>query len=205
MSITLGTTTTELRHRIRLVHATTGQPITPVAVAPAPLALGWFARVVGPDVIVTATTSDAGSAARPAPTTLDVVIVDGALADVLALPAPAPDQPPNSIRVALGVPGPPGPPEIEVPVTPVPMTLTVVLTGQGGTTPSTGRTVAVRGTSGTTIALPETATPGTYRSTALTWTADHHPGDLRVDGQSVRKVAVDVTRADTRIHVVDPT
>ena len=63
----------------------------------------------------------------------------------------------------------------------------------------------LRGTSGTTIALPETATPGTYRSTARTWTADHHPGDLRVDGQSVRKVAVDVTRADTRIHVVDPT
>ena len=25
MTITLGTTTTELRHRIRLVHATTGQ------------------------------------------------------------------------------------------------------------------------------------------------------------------------------------
>ena len=51
----------------------------------------------------------------------------------------------------------------------------------------------------------ETATPGTYRSAARAWTADHHPGDLRVDGQSVRKVAVDVTRADTRIHVVDPT
>ena len=199
MTITLGTTTTELRHRIRLVHATTGQPIAPLAVAPAPLALGWVARVVGPDVIVTATTSDAGSAARPAPTTLDVVVLDGALADLLALPAPAADQPPNSIRVALGAP------EIEVPVTPAPMTLTVVLTGQGGTTPGTGRTVAVRGTSGTTIALPETATPGTYRSTARTWTADHHPGDLRVDGQSVRKVAVDVTRADTRIHVVDPT
>ena len=199
MTITLGTTTTELRHRIRLVHATTGQPIAPLAVAPAPLALGWVARVVGPDVIVTATTSDAGSAARPAPTTLDVVVLDGALADLLALPAPAADQPPNSIRVALGAP------EIEVPVTPAPMTLTIVLTGQGGTTPGTGRTVAVRGTSGTTIALPETATPGTYRSTARTWTADHHPGDLRVDGQSVRKVAVDVTRADTRIHVVDPT
>ena len=199
MTITLGTTTTELRHRIRLVHATTGQPIAPLAVAPAPLALGWVARVVGPDVIVTATTSDAGSAARPAPTTLDVVVLDRAPADLLALPAPAADQPPNSIRVALGAP------EIEVPVTPAPMTLTVVLTSQGGTAPSTGRTVAVRGTSGTTIALPETATPGTYRSTARTWTADHHPGDLRVDGQSVRKVAVDVTRADTRIHVVDPT
>ena len=199
MTITLGTTTTELRHRIRLVHATTGQPIAPLAVAPAPLALGWVARVVGPDVIVTATTSDAGSAARPAPTTLDVVVLDAALADLLALPAPAADQPPNSIRVALGAP------ENEVPVVPAPMTLSALLTVQGGTASITGSTVAVRGTSGTTIALPESPTPGTYRSTARTWTADHHPGDLRVDGQSVRKVAVDVTRADTRIHVVDPT
>ena len=49
MIFTQGTTTTELRHRIRLVHATTGHPLAPLAVAPAPLALGWVARVVGPD------------------------------------------------------------------------------------------------------------------------------------------------------------
>lgn len=199
MTTTLGTTTTGLRHRVRLVHATTGAPIAPIALGPVPLAVGWAVRVVGPDVVVTATTTDAGSAADPAPTAVDVIITDGILVDHLALPAPAADQPPNSVRVPLGAP------DIQVPVDPVPMTLTVVLTAQGATTASTGRTVAVRGTSGTTIALPETTTPGTYRSTARTWTADHHPGDLRVNGQSVRKVAVDVARADTRIHVVDPT
>lgn len=199
MTTTLGTTTTGLRHRVRLVHATTGAPIAPIALGPVQLALGWAARVVGPDVVLTATTTDAGPAADPAPTMVDVVVADGNLADHLALPPAAADQPPNSVRVTLGAP------DIQVPVDPVPMTLTVVLTAQGSTTASTGRTVVVRGTSGTTIALPETATPGTYRSTARTWTADHHPGDLRVNGQSVRKVVVDVARADTRIHVVDPT
>lgn len=199
MTTTLGSTTTGLRHRVRLVHATTGDPIAPIALGPVTLALGWAARVVGPDVVITATTTDAGSAADPAPTVVDVVVADGTLADHLALPAAAADQPPDSVRVTLGAP------DVQVPVDPVPMTLTVVLALQGSTAASTGRTVVVRGTSGTTIALPETATPGTYRSAARTWTADHHPGDLRVNGQSVRKVAVDVTRADTRIHVVDPT
>lgn len=199
MSITLGSTTTALRHRVRLVHATTGAPIEPIALGPVTLALGWAARVVGPDVVITASTTDAGPPTDPAPTVIDVIVADGTLAGHLALPAPAADQPPNSVRVTLGAP------DVQVSVDPVPMTLTVVLSTQGATTASSGRTVAVRGTSGTSIALPESPTPGTYRSTARTWTADHHPGDLRVNGQSVRKVAVDVTRADTRIHVVDPT
>lgn len=199
MTITLGTTTTSLRHRVRLVHATTGAPIAPVALGPVELSVGWSARVVGPDVVITASTTDAGPAADPAPTVVDVIVLDGTLADHLALPPPAADQPPNSVRVTLGAP------DVQVPVDPVAMTLTVVLTAQGGTAASAGRTVAVRGASGATIALPESATPGTYRSEVRTWTADHHPGDLRVNGQSVRKVSVDVTRADTRIHVVDPT
>jgi hypothetical protein len=199
MTVTLGSTTTALRHRVRLVHGTTGAPIAPIALGPVTLALGWAARVVGPDVIITASTTDAAPPTDPAPAAVDVIVTDGTLADHLALPPAAADQPPNSVRVTLGAP------DVQVSVDPVPMTLTIVLSAQGATTASSGKTVVVRGTSGTTIALPETATPGTYRSTARTWTADHHPGDLRVNGQSVRKVAVDVTHADTRIHVVDPT
>jgi hypothetical protein len=199
MTITLGTTTTGLRHRVRLVHATTGAPIAPVALGPVELPVGWSARVVGPDVVITASTTDAGPAADPAPTVVDVIVLDGTLADHLALPPAAADQPPSSVRVTLGAL------HVQVPVDPVKMTLTVVLTAQGSTAASDGRTVEVRGASGATVALLESTTPGTYRSELRTWTSDHHPGDLRVNGQSVRKVAVDVTHADTRIHVVDPT
>ncbi|RHW23355.1 hypothetical protein D0Z08_30155 [Nocardioides immobilis] len=187
---------TTLAHQVRLVHTATGQriPITAPALLSTPF--GWRVRVAGDEAVVVVPTGQ--PAVTPAPR-LQMVVADGVLADLLDLPPLDPDQEPRSVRVPLTAA------EIEVPVPPVKMTLTVVLTAAGTGDPSTGRMVTVRGTPGPAIPLPETVEPGTYRSAAIVWDRKHTPGDLRVGTTSVRKVGVDVRRTDTRVHVIDPT
>jgi hypothetical protein len=92
---------------------------------------------------------------------------------------------------------------------PAPMTLTVDLVRPGAGAnggASTGRTVEARARNAVREPLPEVAgEPGTYRSAARVWTAGFNPLDLLVGNTLVRRIAIDVTRTDTRVTVVDPT
>jgi len=128
------------------------------------------------------------------------VIADATLAAVLDLPTPADDQPPSSVRVALTAA------EIAVPVDPVPMVLTAVLSAHGTGAPSVGKSVTVRPQTGAAVPLDAVpGQPGTYRSALRVWGAPFTPADLRIGSTTVRKVSVDFTRVQTRITVVDPT
>lgn len=192
----LATITTELVHTVRLVHASTGAPIRAVRVGPALGSPGWSTRVVDGTAVVTRRTDGSG----PAPTHLDLIITDATLAAVLDLPAAADDQPPSSVRVALTGP------TLEVPLAPVPMVLTVVLAAHTTGAPSVGKTVTVRPSTGAAVTLdPVPGKPGHYASDARVWTAAFTPADLRIGSTTVRKVSLDFTRAQTSIHVVDPT
>jgi len=187
---------TVLVHQVRLVHATTGEPI---ALSDARLVTpprGWWVRMSPPWVVVGARSDLTAVAAPPV---LEVVLADGVLADLLQLPAPVAGQPPRSVRVPLTGP------TVEVTLDPQPMTLTVVLTATGTGDPSSGRTPSVSGSAGPPIQLTETAELGTYRSDPVVWDHAHSPGELLVGATTVRKVGVDVRRSDTRLHVVDPT
>jgi hypothetical protein len=198
----LATVTTTLRHRVRLVHASTGVPITGLAARLLPHPYGWSMRTT-PDMVVVAARTDV--AAPPAPPQLAVRVTAGATADMLVLP-PMPDQPPRTVLVDLTAE------EIDVPVEPVPMTLTVVLTTPSSGAPSTGHIVTARATSGPnpkpTVDLPEVdpgIDPGVYRSAPVTWTAVFTPSDLLVDGSLLRTLAVDFSTTATRVHLVDTT
>ena len=194
----LATVTTTLRHRVRLVHASTGVPIAGLAARLLPHPYGWSLRTMADAVIVAARTD---VAVPPAPPQLAVRVTDGATADVLALP-PVPDQPPRTVLVNLTAE------EIDVPVDPVPMTLTVVLTTPSTGAPSVGHTVTARATSGPTpkptIDLLEVDS-GVYRSAPVAWTAVFTPSDLLVDGSLLRTLAVDFSTTATRAHLVDTT
>jgi len=194
----LATVTTTLRHRVRLVHASTGVPIAGLAARLLPHPYGWSLRTTSDAVIVAARTD---VAAPPAPPHLAVRVTDGATADVLVLP-PVPDQPPRTVLVDLTTE------EIDVPVDPVPMTLTVVLTTPSTGAPSAGHTVTARATSGPnpkpTIDLLQVDS-GVYRSAPVPWTAVFTPSDLLVDGSLLRTLAVDFSTTATRVHLVDTT
>ncbi|MGX4695360.1 hypothetical protein [Streptomyces sp. JNUCC 63] len=197
--MTLATSTTRLRHHVRLVHASTGAPIGPLTARLTEAHHGWAARTVPDGVVVTARTDIADP---PAPLHLAVTVTDGVLAQLLVFP-PSPDLPPHTLVVALTAP------EIEQPLHPVPMPLTVTLvTPSTATGPSTGKTVTARATTGPapkpTIALPEVE-PGVYVSAPNEWTAAFTPAELLVDGHVLRTVSLNGLSASPRIRLVDTT
>lgn len=194
----LATVTTTLRHVVRLVHASTGAPIRGLAARLEPAPPGWFVRVL-PDAAVVSARADAP--APPSPPRVVVTLTDGAVADLLDL-AELPGRPPRTVLVDLDAE------HVDVPVHPVPMTLTVVLTTPSSGAPRVGATVVARATSGPnpkpTVQLTEVEA-GSYRSPAVEWTAAFTPLDLLVDGSTLRTFALDLTRAATTTHLVDTT
>lgn len=175
-----------MENHVAVRHASTRLPIRVDASWDGPAPLGRTIRVRDGDVIVSA---DDRFPAPGAPPVIVVAVRDPLLAMRLAQPAQ---------QVTLSQP------DITLDFDPVPMVVTVQLVRATGAA-STGKTVQARG-GGTTVPLPEvTATPGSYRSAARTWTAAFHPFELLVGGTLVRRVAIDFTRAETRVRVVDPT
>lgn len=201
----IATNTAATQNVVRLVHASTGEPLTAIRLAPVAWPTGWWARVVDGAVVVAArlapeTPATAGSIPEPpvtaGPASIDVIVTDGVLASLLEFPTPEPDQPPHSVRVPLAAA------EIDVPISATNLTLTVVVAGDTG--PSQGLDVKVRGASGSpTVTLAE-GVPGTYSATRK-WGANLINADLRIGGTTVRKVSLDYGHTQTRIHVVDPT
>lgn len=187
-----------LRHRVRVVHASNGVPVTALAVRLEPAPHGWSVQTLTDTVVVSARTDLAEPAAEP---DLVITLTNGALADVLVLP-PLAGRPPRTLVVPLAAE------EIDVPVHPVPMMLTVVLTESPTGAPRTGRTVKARATSGSgpypTVELPEVE-PGVYRSAAIEWTSAFTPADVLVGGSQLRTIAVDLSRLNTTVHLVDTT
>ncbi|MET9461223.1 hypothetical protein ABZY05_40305 [Streptomyces canus] len=194
----MATSTTQLRHHVRLLHAATGTPIGPLTSRLTSARHGWAVRTVPGGVVVTARTD---VAAPSTPPRLAVTVMDGALARLLVFPA-APDWPPYTLLVELNAT------EIERLLDPVPMTLTVMLVTPPKGAPRTGRTVVARATKGPSpkpeIALPEIA-PGVYASAPVVWTAALTPAELLVDGALLRTVSVNGLSVATRIRLVDTT
>ena len=197
--MSIATVTTLLRHQVRLVHATSGTPVTGLAARLEPPTWGWSLRVVG-GVVVVSSLADLPATSVP-PSHVSITVTDGAAADVLVIP-PVPGEPPRTVLAALTAP------EVDVPLDPVPMTLTVVLTTPSTGAPRTGRTLVARARTGPnpkpTIPLPEVS-PGTYRSAPVTWTAPFVPADLLVGTRLLRVLSVDLSTTSTRIHLVDTT
>jgi hypothetical protein len=192
----IASTQTALVHRVGLVHASTGRRISLAEPRLLPWPFGWTMRVADNNVVIGARR---GAVLAGGPPVLEVVVADAVLADLLALPAVVPGQRPRSVRVLLTAA------DLDVPLDPVPMSLTVVLILVGTTSPSTGRSVKVRGSAGPDHSLVETAIPGTYTCAPFVWDQHYTPADLRIGTTNVRKVSVDFRTTETRIHVVDPT
>jgi hypothetical protein len=192
----LATVSTQLRHHVRLVHASTGKAITGLAARLQPVPYGWGLRTLPDAVVVFARTDVAEPAAPPQ---LAITVVDGVLAALLEF-APVPDQPAHTVVVDLTAE------EIEVALHPVPMTLTVVLSVPMTGAPSAGRIVTARATTGPTpgptIGLSEIE-PGVYHSDPVEWTAVFTPMDLLVGGSLLRTFSMDLSRSATRIHLID--
>ncbi|MEV0170631.1 hypothetical protein AB0I00_05825 [Streptomyces sp. NPDC050803] len=196
--MSIATSTTQLRHRVRLLHAATGAPIGPLTARLTTARHGWAVRTVPDGAVVTARTD---VAAPSTPPHLAVTVTDGALAELLTFP-PAPDWPPYTLLVALTAP------EIVRRLDPVPMTLSVTLVTPSTGAPRTGRTVVARATKGPgpkpEIALPEVS-PGVYTSAPAVWTAAFTPAELLVGGALLRTVSVNGLSVATRIRLVDTT
>jgi hypothetical protein len=194
----LATVSTTLKHQVRLVHTSTGRALAGLAARLDPTPYGWGVRTLPDAVVVFARTDVAPPASPPK---LAVTIVDGALADLLVFPQ-LPDQPPRTVVVDLSAD------EIEVPLHPIAMTLTVVLSTVPTGAPRTGRTVTARATTGPnpkpTVDLPEVE-PGVYRSAPVEWTAAFTPLDLLVGGNPLRTLSLDFTKSATRVHLIDTT
>jgi len=196
---TIASTATRLIHRVRLVHAGTGTTIQPVKASMPAIPYGWSFRESAGEVIVIARD---GVDVPAAPPVVDLIITDGKVLSMLTLPPLVDGQPLNSVRVTLSAP------DITQPVTPVPTRLTVHLSTTGSGAPRTGQTVRARASSGPnpkpTVNLPEVS-PGVYQSAPTVWAAVFYPVDLLVGGDPLRTIAMDVTRTETRIHLVDTT
>lgn len=190
------TTTVGLKHLIRLRHASTGEPVTPVRArlveitpdgAVDHLPHGWSVRVRGGDVIVVARD---GVKAPAVPLKVRVTVADPVVAMRL-------HEPTVDLDLAVGSHS----------FQPADMAVVIDLVNQDGA-PRTGRTLLARATSGPnpkpTVPLPEEA-PGVYRSVPTRWTAALQPFDLMVNAVLLRKVAVDFTRKETRVRLVDTT
>ncbi|GAA0473543.1 hypothetical protein Aca07nite_56640 [Actinoplanes capillaceus] len=191
----LASVTTRLRHHVRLVHASTGRAVTGLTARLQPAPRGWGVRTL-PDAVVVFARTDAAEPAQPPRL---AVTVTGPQRDLLEF-APVPGRPPGTVLVDLTEAG------IEVPLQPVPMTLTVVLGTAGTGAPRTGRTLTCRATSGPVpkpvVHLAEEE-PGVYRSAAVPWPAAFTPMDLLVDGNPLRTLSMDLTRTATRIRLID--
>ncbi len=187
---TVASTTVRLVHLVRLRHPATGAGVPLARAALEPRPYGWSVRVRGSDAVVVARD---GVAAPAAPPSLRVTVA-----------APGADR-----LAAADVVIPLTAPELTVDVTPLPATLAVELFTPGTGAPRTGRTVVARAGSGPnprpTIALPESTTPGTYRTAPVTWAATFVPLDLLVDGDLLRRITVDLTRAETLVRLADTT
>ena len=194
----IASVTTSLRHVIRLVHASTGVPVRGLAAQLEPAAYGWTLRTLADTVVVSARTDVAPPATPPKAV---LKLTDGAAADLLVIP-PVPDRPPRTVVVDLTAE------QLDVPLRPVPMTLTVVLTTASTGAPRTGAAVVARATSGAgplpTVPLPEVES-GTYRSAPVEWTAAFTPLEVLVGGSPLRTLCVDFTRTTTTVHLVDTT
>jgi len=186
----IATTTATTRHVVRLINSATLKPITAVRLGAVAWPTGWWARVVDGTVVV------GSSWATDGPESLDVIITDGVLAPLLALPALQPDQPPNSVRVALTAA------KIDVLLDPTELTLTVVVAGAAG--PSGGLHVEVRGTLGSPTVTLTQGELGVYSATQV-WGPNLINADLLIGSTQVRKVSLDYEHNETRIYVVDPT
>ncbi len=183
----LDTVVTELRHHVRARHASTHGPLAPLLAVLQGAPPYWHVEVKGPDVVVS---GRRGTPAPAAPPTVRLT-VGGPLAPWLQ---------PATETVPLTAP------EIVHDFQPAPMTLTVELVKKADGTPVTGRTVTAHGSAGAPVTLPELAVePGTYRSPAQVWPAAFHPLELRIAGVKVVRLAIDFTRTDTRVRLVDPT
>lgn len=179
--------TLTLRHRIHAVHATTGRLITAIAATlTEPLPTGWVFEVRGADVLISAWDDASAIEAMP---DVELSVRDPELAVRLA----APDA-----TVALAAT------EITHEFDPAPSVLEVELITPNGS-PSSGRALEARGTTGTLVGLAEDGTTAVYRSPSTTWTAEFHPLEVLVDGTAIQRVAIDLTHRTTRIRLIDPT
>jgi hypothetical protein len=186
----IATTTATTKHVVRLVHSATGKVISAVRLGPSAWPTGWWARVVDGTVVVVASSAAAG------PASIDIIVTDGTLVPLLDLPTPVANQPADSVRVPLAAP------EIDVPIDPVALTLTVSLLAATG--PSAGKSVTVRGASGSPTVTLSQGDPGVYSATRV-WGANLINADLRVGSTTVRKVSLDYGHTETHLYVVDPT
>lgn len=196
----------KVEHVIRATHSSTGRPIAALTAEwKAPPPPGKLVSILRGTVIVSMDQrhlpdEPPGGYSQLPKLTLTVAVPDGPIASVLADPDKevVVDQVVEAAEVAHAL-------EFE----PIPMTLTVDLvlpgTGPNGG-PSTGRIVEARASNATREPLPEVAgEPGTYRSASRAWTAGFNPLDLLVGNTLVRRIAIDFSRTDTRVTVVDPT
>lgn len=191
---------------IRATHASTGQPIDPLEAAWENAAMpGKLLRVVHGTVVVAMDQRHLppdpkpGDPPRPK-LKLKLVVPDGLLARRVADTEAVVELDATIDTDALAH---------DVEFDPIPMTLTVDLVRPGAGPnggPSTGKTVEARASNATREPLPEVAgEPGTYRSAARVWTSGFNPLDLLVGNALVRRIAIDFSRTDTRVTVVDPT
>ncbi len=207
----LETVDLRVEHVVHATHASTGRPIVPLdATWKSDRRIGQDLTVRDGTVLVTmdlrvARPPDPGPPAPRKPT-ITVRVPDGPVAgrlsdpgrdvsldEVVETPQPE-DFVPNAYAISFD---------------PVPMTLVVELVRPGtgaAAGPSSGRTVEARASNATRVPLPEIAgTPGTYRSAARVWSAGFNPLDLLVGNTLVRRIAIDFSRTETRVTVVDPT
>jgi hypothetical protein len=179
---------TELRGHVRARHASTGLPFAPLHAVLEDPPPGWHLQVKGADVVVTARQ---GLADPPSAPVVRLTVGD----PVIALRVQQP-----TAQVALTASA------IVHEFQPVPMTLTVDLVAADDGEPQTGVDLKAHGASPPAVDLAEVAgEPGTYRSPARVWTSDFHPLELRIGTTVLTRLAIDFTRTDTRVRVVDPT
>ncbi len=178
-----------LLHEVRAVHDTTGAPVAVTARFTGETPRGWALRAPAPNLVVV--TRDAASPVPPAPVKLHLEVRDPAFGARLAQPAADVDldRPVVTHRFA------PKPSALEV----------RVLEPNGD--PRTGVAVVVRPVGGgADLALAEDpADHGLYRSPARVWGPEFHPIEIRVAGDLLTKVALDVTRPVTSLRLVDTT
>jgi hypothetical protein len=176
-----------LRHELRAEHDVTAQPVAVEITFAGPAPPGWALRPVRPALAVV---TGPPAADGPAAPTVRISATDPRLRARLA----APDAVVELDR-----------PVVVHAFVPLPATLEVRLVTPTGT-PSAGRAVTVKASTGAVVTLPAVADrPGLYRSEATAWSHPFHPLDIQVEGVTLRRATVDIAAATTRLRLVDPT